>query len=310
MYNDTIKVANKIISYNDLYEIITKMNEKLDYYLKIYEHEKRENEPLEYNYQNWTFNDSGSKLEFDVNFYDDTHIRFDNYNNFIGVFNNRLSEIKNFDVYFRLSYSNKYEGKEIEYYSQHINMTIYEYKMDIDVSLNSKDKKIDDVYELIKEKTLKAPPKYNTTISKRSSITNKICFGYGLIPAIIIAILLYFVEPLRDAFKASYVLFPLLCIGLGYFLGNLLIVGKVNDLYGSIEPEKKYAGYVDDSYGYRSVYKDDIDKYTSESEILIGKNVNNMKKRKTIRSMERKYKKYILPELLVIAVISVIVVLI
>ena len=182
--------------------------------------------------------------------------------------------------------------------------------MSCDISLSSTDKKIDDIYELIKEIVLKAPPKYNTTISKRSSITNKICFGYGFIPAIVIMTMLIFVEPLRDAFKVSYVLYPLGCIGLGYFVGNLLIVGKVNDLYSSIAPEKKYAGYVNDDFGYRSIYKDDIDKYTQSSEILIGRNVDNLKKRKMIRSMERKYKKYILPELLVIAVISILVVII
>ena len=35
MYNDTIKVANKIISYEDLFEIFSKMQEKLLHYQKI-----------------------------------------------------------------------------------------------------------------------------------------------------------------------------------------------------------------------------------------------------------------------------------
>ena len=34
MYKDTIKVANKIISYDDLFEIFSKMQEKLVYYKK------------------------------------------------------------------------------------------------------------------------------------------------------------------------------------------------------------------------------------------------------------------------------------
>ena len=37
MYNDTIKVANKIIKYEDLYEIFSAMNEKLVKYKNIYE---------------------------------------------------------------------------------------------------------------------------------------------------------------------------------------------------------------------------------------------------------------------------------
>ncbi len=309
MHNDTIKVANKIITYDNLAAIFSKMNEKYEYYMNIYKREEKENERLDYKYQNWTFKNNASRLSFDVNFYDDTRVTFDNYNNFIGVFENRLNEIKDIYVIFSLSYSIEPEGLKSDYYSQSISMWIYEDRMSCDISLNSTDNKIDDVFQLIKEITLNAPPKYNTTISKRSSITNKIRFGYGLIPAIIIVTMLCFIAPLRDAFKTSYILYPIACIALGYFLGNLLIVGKVNDLYKSIEPEKKYVGYVSDSYGYRSVYKDDVDKYTESSEILIGKNMNNLKKRKAIRSMERKYKKYILPELLVIVAISIAVIL-
>ncbi len=308
MYNDTLNVANKIITYDNLNNIFAKMDEKFNYYIKIYEKEEQENERLDYQYQNWTFKNTGSSLEFAVHFSDGNSIRFDNYNDFIGIFNNRLYEIESINANFYLYYSVQLEGQKMEYYNQKITLWIEEDSMKCDISLSSTDKKIDDVYELIKEIVLKAPPKYNTTISKRSSIVNKICFGYGFIPAIVIMTMLIFVEPLRNAFKTSYVLYPLGCIGLGYFIGNLLIVGKVNDLYKAIEPKKVYAGSVNDSYGYRSIYKDDIDKYTQSSEILIGKNVDNLKKRKMIRSMERKYKKYIIPELLVIAVISMVII--
>lgn len=308
MYNDTINVANKIITYENLNEIFAKMNEKFVHYLKVYEKEERENEMLDYQYQHWTFKNTGSSLEFTVRFSDGNSIRFDNYNDFVGVFNNRLYEIESIHANFYLYYSIQSEGQKMEYFTQKITLWIEEDSMKCDISLSSVDKKIDDVYELIKEIVLKAPPKYNTTISKRNSITNKICFGYGLIPAIIVMVMLIFVEPLRDAFKSSYVLFPLGCIGLGYFAGNLLIVGKVNDLYKAIEPRKVYAGSVNDSYGYRSIYKDDIDKYTQSSEILIGKNVDNLKKRKKIRSLERKYKNYIVPEIIIVALISIVII--
>ena len=81
MYNDTIKVANKIITDKNLFEIFALMNEKLVSFKKIYQMEEAQNRMLEYNYQKWTFKDNGSSLSFDVNFYDDTNIKFDNYNN-------------------------------------------------------------------------------------------------------------------------------------------------------------------------------------------------------------------------------------
>ena len=85
MYNDTIKVANKIITDKNLFEIFALMNEKLVSFKKIYQMEEAQNRMLEYNYQRWSFKDNGSSLSFDVNFYDDTNIRFDNYNNFLAI---------------------------------------------------------------------------------------------------------------------------------------------------------------------------------------------------------------------------------
>lgn len=167
MYNDTIKVANKIISYEDLFEIFSKMQEKLLHYQKINDIEEKKNKMLEYNYQNWTFKDNGSRLTFDVNFTDDTSVSFDNYNNFISIFNNRLNEIKYIYVHYAINYTVDLEGQKSEWYNQHINMTIYEDRMDIDVSLSSKDDKINDIYELIKSKILNAPPKYDKVIQKK-----------------------------------------------------------------------------------------------------------------------------------------------
>ena len=69
--------------------------------------------------------------------------------------------------------------------------------------------------------------------------------------------------------------------------------------------KKKYVGY--DSTNYRSIYKDDIDKYVQTSEILIGKNVDNLKCRDKIMKYYNKYKKYIPIELGVLVFISILV---
>ena len=120
MYNDTIKVANKIITSEELMEIFELMNEKLVYYKKINDREEINNRMLDYRYQNWTFKDSSSKIKFEVDFYDNTNIMIDNYNNFITIFNNRLEEIKRIHVYFHFSYETRLEGQKSEFYSQHI----------------------------------------------------------------------------------------------------------------------------------------------------------------------------------------------
>lgn len=304
MYNDTIKVANKIITDKDLFEIFALMNEKLTHLKKIAQMEEMQNRMLEYNYQKWTFNDNGSGLSFDVNFTDDTNVRFDNYNNFLSIFNNRLHEIKSIWVRFHLSYSVSSPYQKREWYNQHINMNIYETKADIDVSLSSEDKKIDDVYELIKNKVLNAPPKYDTVIKKKSSINTVVGLAIGFIPALIITSLLLFIPTVRHIFAAGYVLYPICCLVLAFFIGGMVGSAKLDYLYKSISPEQKYAGY--DSTNYKSIYKDDIDSYVQSSEILIGKNVNNLKCREDIMNYYTKYKTYIPYEIGVMILLSII----
>lgn len=305
MYNDTIKVANKIISYDDLFEIFSFMNEKLLYYKKIFHQEEMKNKMLEYNYQTWTFKDIGSSLLFNVNFYDDTSIQFDNYNNFLTVFNNRLDEIKSLWVHFHLSYYASLPDGKKECYNQHINMDIYETRMNINISLSSADKKIDDVYQFVKKKVLTAPEKYDDVVRKKGSISFVVEFAIGLIPALIIFTLLLFVPNIRHLFAASYVLYPLCCCMLGFLIGKVIGSMKIDDLYQNIIPEKKYVGY--DSANSRSIYKDDIDKYVQTSEILIGKNVDNLKCREKIMKYYNKYKKYIPFELGILVVLSILV---
>ena len=144
MYNDTIKVANKIISETDLADIFQRMNDEIKENEQICRQEKMQNEKYEWDYQYWTTKDFEGKFKCEFNFYDDTNITVDNYISFITIFNNRLHEVK--DMWIRYSYSYWIQnGRDQKMISQHINMNIYEYKMDIDVNLSSNDKKMDDI---------------------------------------------------------------------------------------------------------------------------------------------------------------------
>ncbi len=306
MYNDTIKTANKIISYNDLFEIFTKMQEKLVQFKRINDSEEERNNFLDYKQQIWTFKDNGSKLTFEVNFTDSTTINFDNYNDFIFVFNNRLSEIKYIYVHYSIYYSVQKEGKISEYYHQHINMTIRENKMDIDVSLASNDNKINDIFELIKEKILNAPPRYDKIIQKKNSVYTTSGLAVGFLPSITFATLLLFVPAIKQIYIKGYVVYPLVAIILAFLIGDTLVSSKLDKLYKNINPEQKYSGY--DKKNYRSIYKYDIENYKETSEILIGKNVNNLKYRNTILKYYEKNKNRLLSEIFILLLISAIIV--
>ena len=83
MYNDTIKAENKIITSDDLTQIFQLMGETLKKYLRISQQEEMQNKSLDFQHQNYTFKNDASKMKVTVDFYDNTTITFDNYDNFI-----------------------------------------------------------------------------------------------------------------------------------------------------------------------------------------------------------------------------------
>lgn len=305
MYNDSLKVANKIITYDDLIEIFSKMQEKIGNYQKINKIEEMKNSALDYRYQTWTFKDSGSRLYFSIEFQDYNRIEFDNYNNFITVFNNRLDEIKSVSANLSLCYNIQEEGRSSDYYFQSIGMWIYEDRMEISTSLSSADDKLTDIYELIKNKIYNAPPKYDEVIKKKGLITTIVTLGIGFIPALMISTLLIFVPTIRNIYSSSYILYPIASVFLAFVIGGTAGNSKLDKCYKCISPEKKYAGF--DASSGKSYYKDDVDQYITTSEILIGKNINNLECRKEIRALKDKYKKWIPYELGVMVLISIIV---
>lgn len=307
MYNDTIDVANKIISDTDLVDIFQFMNEKIKENEQICKYETMQNEKFANDYQHWTTKDFKGSFSGTFNFYDDTNISIDNYNEFIVLFNSRLHEIKSMWVRYNYSYWIQ-NGSNKQLVNPHIYLNIYEDRMNIRVDLNSVDKKMNDVFELIKSKITNAPVKYDRVIKKKSFITNKIVFSLGIIPSFVICTLLSFVPMIRQIYSMTYVLFPIVVVILSFLLGNTFFGGKLNRLYSSIIPDKKYVGY--DSTNHRSIYKDDIDKYVQSSEIIIGKNIDNIQNRNEIVYLEKKYSSYIIIELIALLVLSIIMVLI
>lgn len=310
MYNDTIKAENKIISSDDLTQIFQLMGETLKKYLKTSQQEEMQNRMLDNPYQNYTFKDEGSKMKVTVDFYDNTNITFDNYDNFMGIFYSRIDEIKTIDVHYTLSYTviTPEPNRSRNFYSQSIQMHISENKLDITLNLKSEDPKLDEVYNLIKNKVLSAPEKYDDVIRRKSQITNTVAFGVGLIPGMVIAILLLFVPVVNNIFFKGYVVYPIVVVFLAYMIGSMFSSSKLDKYYNPIMPNKKYAGY--DSTNYKSIYKDDIDSFVGTSEILIGKKVNNLENRRMIRTEYEKYKALIPKELIALLIATVIVIII
>ena len=309
MYNDTIKAENKIIDSSELVKIFQTMGETLKKYQRISADEDRRNSMFDLSYQNYTFKDEGSSFKAFVNFYDNTNIKFDKYDSFMGIFYSRLSEIKSMEIIFSMNYSviTPEPNKSRNTYYNHITMYINDKKLDIELDLNSDDNKLDEVYNCIKEVVLKAPEKYDDIIKKRGRISNIISLGFGLIPALVITTLLLFVPSLNLIFFKGYVVYPILAILLAFIIGSLLTSSKMDKYYEPILPEQKSAGY--DS-NFNHIYEDDIESFTNTSDILIGKKVNYLANRQKIREEYAKYKKLLPKELIALGILTVIVIII
>ncbi len=305
MYNDKLEVANKIITDKDLEEIFVKMNDDMILNKQLANQEKIQNEKYEYEYQHWSLKYFDGSFKCTINFYDDTDITFDNYDNFISIFNSRISEIK--DMWLRYNYSYTIQhGKEQNSVSQHIYMFIYEDKMSIDASISSLDNKMNDIYKLIKDKIDHANVKYDRIIKEKNKISTKVSFAIGIIPSLVICTLLALIPVVRHIYSITILSYPILVLLLTFVIGATFSASKLEPYYKSIMPKKKYDGY--DSYRGKSIYKDDIDNFVGTSEIIIGKNVNNIHNRKEIEEVEEKYSKNIPYYILTLIVLSIVVV--
>lgn len=308
MYNDIFDASNKIITADDIIEIISAMNEKLLYYQKIFQKETAQNNMLEYKYQTWTFEDTGSNLYLHIDFYDNTNISFDSYGSFINAFNTRLRDIKGVSVIFSLKYFSSNDVGQKHLYSQQVAMFVRETKISFKVELLNNDKKMDDIYELIRSKILNAPEKYDNVVKKRNTYKTVVGLAIGFIPAIIITTLLLFIEQVRPFFLQYYALYPICCIVLACFISNIAGPSILDGLYVNIVPDKKYAGY--DRENFKSIYKDDIDKYTSTAEILIGRNANNLRDRQKITDIYNKFKRWLPYEIGAVVLLSLAIIII
>lgn len=303
MYNDTITTENKIITKEVLDEIFSQINECYTTLKSQFEAEKQYNEKLDYDYQKWTLKHFSSLFTFNINFYDNTEVKFDNYENFVSVFETRLEEIKHINCHFSINYTKYIKNQIDEVYHQSIYMSVSEKNCEFSFNLSSEDPKLDNIYNLIKERIINAPERYDEIIKNKNIIISKATLALGLLPGAILTILLIFLPVLGDVIKKGYAVYPFMTIFFGYFIG-MILNNKIQALYDCIIKDKKYAGY--DVDRHRSVYKDDIETFKSKAEVLIGKNSKNLTYREEIKKMSEDYNKYIPIELLIVLVITLV----
>ena len=302
MYNESINTNNKIISTELISDIFSRMNEIIKSYTSKANREEQTYNSLPFENQinmKREFSNFVSDFSFTVDFYDSTNISINSYESFMGIFNSRLHEIKSIISNFNINY---FDINNKSCFNS-INLMIYENSFDIRVAIDTSNNEMSELFNYIKSSIYEAPEKYDFVMKNKSKICFSYTFALGCIVSIILSIVLICIPPVFSFLTDGYwMLFPVCCLILGYFLGNLLFSGSMNSLYKSIDMEKVYDGYNPDTFESR--YKDDKHSYINSSEVIIGKNIDNLSNRKKIKELYLDKKRYIKFELIAIAVIT------
>lgn len=308
MYNESINTNNRIISTELILNLFGRMNDLIkSYTLKANKEEQIYNSLSFENQLNMKreFSNFISDFSFTVDFYDSTNITINSYESFMGIFNSRLHEIKSIISNFNINYfdiNNKY-------CSNSINLMIYENSFDIRVAIDTSNNEMSELFNYIKTSIYEAPEKYDFVMKNKSKICFSYTFALGSIVAIILSTILVCLPPVFSVLTSGYwMLFPVCCLILGCFFGTLLFSGSINSLYKNIDMEKIYDGY--DPNTFKSKYKSDKHSYINSSEVIIGKNIDNLTCRNKIKDLYYEKKKYIKFELIAIVVITAILLLI
>lgn len=306
MNDDTLTFGNKIITEETLKEIVDKINEKYESLLNLSKSEMARNSTLPYDQQNYSFKSSSSMLTFIVEYSDNNSVTVNNYLHFMSILQSRIKDIKRINISLYLSYTKRNIGEREIYVNHSIRIEFGENRSQMGYKVDYQDNIIDDLVSFIKNKVNESPVRYDDTIKKKRKIAETVNFAKGFIVAFPLSlILVIFVPMLIKVLSESYVLYPigLLVFSMGF--GGIIFSSKMTDLYSNLIPRMEYVKY-DPNKG--SIYKEDVDAYISQCEVLIGKNMHNLEKRTKIQEEYNKYKRFILPELGILLLASLIII--
>ncbi len=300
---NTLICKNRIITHDNLNNIFKMIDEKCKELDKMYQDESSKNSVINYNYQEWTYKKLYKKLVCNIDFDDDTGIKFEKISNFIEIFNQRINDIK----YVHLSLYLSYEYKKFDMTYKSVTSYFYiDIKPDLikcNFEIDDEEVVVKEFYNYIESIFLNAPENYDNIIKKYKTISLLSDLAINFIPAFIISIILLLNENIRSIAPNTYVFYPMCCIVILIVINSFISLSGVKRLYDKIIP-KKSAGF---SNGNR-IYKYDMKKLADTCCVLIGSNVNNLEYRGKIKQRYNFLKKLFLLDLLVLVILSIIVI--
>lgn len=306
-------ISNKIITANDLQRIFDEINSCLTKAQQQFDAEATQNHYLPRDSQSWSMQFFYTTLNVSVTFSDHTERAYDNYRDFIDTFKHRPGSIKRISLLSSIHYtdSRKYDsasGTGSHHVNARLSLFINEDSLSIRYEDTGGSHMLDSAYILIQSIISQAPGRYDRTIKSHDFINTKIGFAMTAIPIAILMALLCIVPTMRSIYAHTYVLYPLATLSIAVVVGAFIGTNRTERFYRNLLPRQHYERYDRDKH--RLVYSDDISGYTEKGEVLIGKNVDNLRNRQSIQALEKKNLIVIPVCLVVTAILSIVVIII
>lgn len=301
MDNSSI-ISNKIITADDLRDIFKSMANVLDSLQKAYDTEEQNNQQFLYQYQVRNIDNYNSRFSGTIYFTDRTSVNYDSYSSFMRDFDNRCGSIERLYVDCSVSYFSHNNGQPDAHHHSAITMSVSTDSLRLNTNFGHDEHSLDDVYQLIQQKIASAPDKYDRVVKSRGLITAKVGFAIVSIPIALLMACLVLMPTMRQIYAGTIVAYPLIVLCISAILGSVIGTSMTERDYQPIQPRQKYDRY--DTKNHQSVYTDDVTSYTETGEVQIGKNLRNDRHRRNIIRLEQRYSKLLIPELIVITVLS------
>lgn len=293
-------IQNKLITIDQIKEITEYLKKTLNYYNDLIKQELQENNNANFyngHYKHYAY--TKPSLEYKVEFTDGRKIDTqDNY-----VFYDALKEpqfVYKIEERLYISYSDNEMGETTEHLID-ISLNFSESVIHFITSNKNMNNEHYDLSSYINGLLNNGGDRFNKIIKNRFWIKNIIGLAAGSILTLIVFIILILIK--NDTTYTLNVFFEipiLLILGewlIAFAFGSTIISPIINGLYNSVEDGLENASHV----GTFTNHYEDI--YRMFNEVLIGRNYNNLEKRKSIEKLYSLSKKVILVRLVISLII-------
>lgn len=295
--------TDRLISTDFLMNFFKECEAAIDFYKAENAREKAENERFENSYQKWNYYLLTSSCSYTIYYTNGRDVKYERTADFDNIVKHQAASIKSIYAHFNASYHRYNQGTMSEAIRASVSVFVYPHRLDYSRNIDPEDKNIQQCFDEFERGLSSLPPKNDRIIKQKELIQMKVGYAMGLVPAIILVTASAFVPMLHPFYQKFFWVFPLIILLLGFVFGIFLGAMMLDRSYRVLIP-KKYAGY--NANTRSSYYNDDLNKFNSECDIMIGEMAGSESERRYITETEKKFSKLILPLLGAVAVLSLI----